>query len=83
MHALPPLCMRGAFSQGSEPARARGPQRHVLRELSDGARFVLSHPLLRPIVITAIFFNVSWFVLQAAYVVYAVQELGLSPATVG
>jgi predicted MFS family arabinose efflux permease len=50
---------------------------------SDGARFVVSHPFLRPIMITAIFFNVSWFVLQAAYVVYAVQELGLSAATVG
>lgn len=71
------------LSRLPESARARGPQRHVLRELSDGARFVLSHPLLRPIMITAIFFNVSWFVLQAAYVVYAVQEIGLSAATVG
>ncbi len=58
-------------------------RRHVLREVSDGARFVLSHPFLRPIMITSIFFNLSWFVLQAAYVVYAVQELGLSPAMVG
>jgi predicted MFS family arabinose efflux permease len=66
-----------------EPARTGVARRNVLQELSDGARFVLSHPLLRPIVATAVFFNISWFVLQAVYVVYAIRELGLSASTVG
>jgi predicted MFS family arabinose efflux permease len=61
----------------------RPERRHLLLEVRDGARFVLVHPLLRPILITAIFFNASWFVLQAVYVAYAIQDLGLSAAGVG
>lgn len=66
-----------------EGARARSPRRHPLLEVSEGARFVLAHPFLRPILVTAIFFNASWFVLQAIYVAYAVQHLGLTATGVG
>lgn len=62
---------------------SRPPRRHLLVEVRDGARFVLVHPLLRPILITAIFFNAAWFVLQAVYVAYAIQNLGLTAAGVG
>lgn len=41
------------------------------------------HALLRPILLTAIAWNISWFVLQAAYVPYAVRVLGLSAGGVG
>jgi MFS family permease len=58
-------------------------QRHPLLEVAEGARFVLTHALLRPILITAIFFNTAWFVLQAIYVAYAVQHLGLTAGAVG
>ncbi|MFT4014111.1 MAG: MFS transporter [Paracoccus sp. (in: a-proteobacteria)] len=58
---------------------ARGP----LYELKEAVAFVTNHDLLRPIMITAIFFNTAWFVLQAIYVAYAVQHLGLSPVEVG
>lgn len=58
-------------------------RRHLAREVADGARFVIGHPLLRPILVTAIFFNASWFVLQAIYVVYAVQFLTLTPTGIG
>jgi predicted MFS family arabinose efflux permease len=57
--------------------------RHVLRDVAEGARFVFVHPMLRPILITAIFFNAAWFVLQAIYVAYAIQYLGLTPTVVG
>jgi len=57
--------------------------RNLLYELKEGAAFVTTHDLLRPILITAIFFNTAWFVLQAIYVAYAVQNLGLSPTAVG
>lgn len=67
----------------AEPARARPAVRSPLLELQDGARLVWQHGLLRPILLTAIAWNISWFVLQAAYVPYAVRVLGLSAESVG
>ena len=66
-----------------EPVRASAPRRHPWLELGDGARLVWRHPLLRPILLTAVAWNLSWFVLQAAYVPYAVRTLGLSAGSVG
>ena len=67
----------------SDGARAERAPRHPLAELREGAAFVLSHPLLRPILVTAVFFNTAWFVLQAVYVAYAIQNLGLTATGVG
>jgi len=66
--------------ESQAPAR---PRRHPLDELREGARFVGTHPLLRPALLTAVFFNTGWFVLQAVYVAYAVQHLGLTAWGVG
>ena len=66
-----------------EPARVLAPRRHPLRELREGVGFVLSHALLRPILVTAVVFNTAWFILQAGYVVHAVANLGLSAGGVG
>lgn len=66
-----------------EPARALAPPRHPLVELRDGATFVWRQPLLRPILLTALAWNIAWFVLQAAFVPYAVRALGLSASGVG
>lgn len=66
-----------------EPPRASAAQRHFLLELRDGTRFVLRDALLRPMLATAIFFNLGFFVLQAVYVPYAVHRLGLSASMVG
>jgi predicted MFS family arabinose efflux permease len=66
-----------------EPARAAPPARHPGRELAEGARLVWGHALLRPILLTALAWNMAWFVLQAAYVPYAMRVLGLSPGAVG
>lgn len=66
-----------------EPVRTPAAPRHPLLELQDGARMVWSHPLLRPILLTGVAWNLSWFVLQAAYVPYAVRALGLSASGVG
>lgn len=66
-----------------EPARPASPSRSPLRELKDGAALVWHHTLLRPILLTAIAWNISWFVLQAAYVPYAVRVLGLNAEGVG
>lgn len=66
-----------------EPARAPARPRHPLLELADGARLVWQHDLLRPILLTAVAWNIAWFVLQAAYVPYAMRVLGLDAAGVG
>lgn len=66
-----------------EPVRAPTAPRHPWLELQDGARMVWSHALLKPILLTAVAWNLSWFVLQAAYVPYAVRVLGLTASGVG
>jgi predicted MFS family arabinose efflux permease len=66
-----------------EPPREQAGQRHFLRELRDGARFVLRDALLRPMIATAVFFNLGFFMLQAVYVPYAVHRLGLTASAVG
>ena len=66
-----------------EPQRAAAPARHPLLEIKDGAQFVWQHAFLRPMLLTGVAWNISWFVLQAAYVPYAVRALGLGPQGVG
>lgn len=66
-----------------EPDRPPAARRALLREMREGVGFVLAHPLLRPVLVTAVFFNTAWFVLQAVYVAYAVTVLGLGAAGVG
>jgi predicted MFS family arabinose efflux permease len=66
-----------------EPARPPLPARHPLDDLREGAGFVLSHALLRPVLLTAVFFNIAYFTLQAIYVPYAIQHLGLTASGVG
>ena len=73
------LCLRGI----TEPARAATPARHPLLELQDGARWVWKSDLLRPILFCSIVWNISWFMLQATYVPYAVHTLGLNASGVG
>ncbi|MES2972743.1 MAG: MFS transporter [Pseudomonadota bacterium] len=66
-----------------EAPRVPPPRRHPLHDIRDGAQFVWRHAMLRPILLTAIAWNMAWFVLQAAYVPYAVRVLGLSAGGVG
>jgi len=66
-----------------EPPPAAPRARHPLQEIAEGARLVWGHALLRPILLTAVAWNIAWFVLQAAYVPYAMRALGLDAAGVG
>ncbi len=67
-----------------EPAAAAlAPRRHPWVELKEGGACVWHSALLRPILLTAVAWNIAWFVLQAAYVPYAVRDLGLSASAVG
>ena len=73
------LCLRGI----AEPSRAPMPARHPLLELQDGAKWVWQSDLLRPMMFCSIAWNISWFMLQAAYVPYAIHDLGLDASGVG
>jgi predicted MFS family arabinose efflux permease len=66
-----------------EPPRQTAVRRHVIQEVREGAELALAHPLLRPILLTAVFFNVSFIVMQAVYVPYAVYQLGMTASGVG
>lgn len=66
-----------------EPARAPLPRRHPLLDLQEGARMVWHHPLLRPVMLTSVFWNLAWFMLQATYVPYAARVLGLDARGIG
>ena len=63
--------------------RSAGPTRQVLDELRHGATLVWRDRLLRPVMWTAVVWNLSWLTLQAAYVPYAMRTLGLSADAVG
>lgn len=62
---------------------ARPASRNAWREIADGLRFVLSHELLRPMIVTSIIFNVGWFLIQSIFVVYALRNLAMTAADVG
>jgi len=62
---------------------ASAAQRALLDDLRQGARLVWRHPLLKPVMWTAVVWNIAWFVLQAAYVPYAMRHLGLDAGGVG
>lgn len=66
-----------------EAPRPNLPERHFWRDLKEGAAFAWMHPLLRPILLTAVAWNFAWFVLQATYVPYAAHVLGLSASGIG
>jgi predicted MFS family arabinose efflux permease len=66
-----------------EPAREPAPRRHPLQDITEGADFVLHHPLLRPVFVTQFIFNTASFLLLAVFVPYAVRHLGLSATGVG
>lgn len=64
-------------------ASASRTRRQPLAELRAGIGFVWRHSLLRPIFLCAVLWNISWFVLQAAYVPHAMTRLGLGATGVG
>ena len=64
-------------------ARAAQAIRNLIPQLRQGAALVAAHHILRPILITRMFFNLSWFIVQGVFVTYAVHQLGLTAAEVG
>jgi predicted MFS family arabinose efflux permease len=89
--ALPAFALAALLSAGAalllarlpEPPRTARPPRHPLHDLREGAGFTVRHGLLRPMLLTQVIFNIGFFVLQAAFVPWAVHRLGLSAAGTG
>ncbi|MGY2050585.1 MFS transporter [Methylobacterium sp. JK268] len=81
--AMLSLAATGLLTRLPDPPSAKRARPAMLHDIREGAAFVLDHPLLRPVLITATVFNTAWFILQAVYVAYAVESLGLSAAGVG
>jgi predicted MFS family arabinose efflux permease len=66
-----------------EPPRRMVAAGRILVDIKDGARFVLKHPLLRPVFVTQVIFNAAFFALLGVFTPYAVRHLGLSASAVG
>jgi predicted MFS family arabinose efflux permease len=80
LSALALLCL---LQLPETPRVGLAPRRHPWVEISEGARLVWHHALLRPVLLTAVVWNLAWFVLQAAYVPYAMQSLQMDASAVG
>lgn len=58
-------------------------KRNIKRELTDGWLFIRHNDYLRPILLTAIFFNTSWFIIQGIFVAYAINTMSFNVQNVG
>ncbi|MFE6995889.1 MFS transporter [Microbacterium sp. NPDC057659] len=66
------------------PVRPAAKRRELaFRSLGEGLRFALRHELLRPMILTSMIFNIGWFLVQAVFMVHAIDRVGMTPATVG
>jgi len=52
-------------------------------EIGEGLRYVIRHPLLRPIMFTTGILNLAFGATQAVLLVFAVRDLGFTPIEVG
>ncbi|MFY1699524.1 MFS transporter [Solwaraspora sp. WMMA2101] len=66
-----------------ETANPAADRRHLMREVSEGLRFVLGHRLLRPMLITDGFFSLSLVVYQTMLLVFLARQLELSTPGIG
>jgi predicted MFS family arabinose efflux permease len=67
-----------------EPARPPAADREpVLREIREGIDVVAASPILRALAIAHAANHLLWGVFGATYLLFAVDELGLSPAAIG
>ncbi len=67
------------------PVIAESPaaKRRVRGDFSEGIRFTLKNPWLRPILFVSMFFNLGWYVLLGVIVAWASSELGMSSIGIG
>jgi MFS family permease len=61
----------------------RGSDLHLIREVAEGARVVLSHPVQRALLACAATYNLSGYMQASVLVLYVMRDLALSPAAFG
>jgi MFS family permease len=67
-----------------EPPPPRASEREpVMREIVTGLRLVVAHPILRASALASMGFAASWGVFGATWYLFAIEDLGLDPATIG
>jgi MFS family permease len=70
--------------RSAEPAPHRPAERPRMRaEIGDGLRYVLGHPLLRPLLMCTGTLNFASGIYDAVLVLFAVRGLGLTPGAIG
>jgi MFS family permease len=67
----------------AEPPQAVVERRSLPADIAEGLRFVARHPLIRPLALCALIWNLSWFNLITVLVLFATREIGISPAAFG
>jgi MFS family permease len=72
-----------ARMRSRETVAAPDPARSLRAEMAEGLRYVLGHPLLRPIALTTATGNLFSGVLAAVSVLFLARELGQPPAVIG
>jgi MFS family permease len=66
-----------------EPRPARSAHRGVRREIAEGLRIVLRHPILRATLMSSGITNFFSAIFNSLYVLYLVRSLGVGPAAIG
>lgn len=66
-----------------EPDKTASRQPTLLRDIKQGMRYVLTHPLLRPGALFGIVANFAMGMIEAVFLVYAVRALGLEVGAIG
>ncbi len=66
-----------------EPAKVRGADRRLWREVGEGLRFVFGHPVLRAVAATTATANLFSSMIVAVEVVFLVRVVHVSPGVIG
>ncbi len=67
----------------AQPARAPAPRQPIGAALAEGLAFAARHPLLRAILGCAMAWNLSWWVIQSVFVLYAFDRYGMDAKAIG
>lgn len=73
----------GTIRRKEPPRPAVADREPVLREIREGIRVVIANPILRALAAAHAGTHVLWGVFGATYLVFAVDEIGLSAAAIG
>lgn len=78
--ALSLAAIRTTEERPEPPARE---SRSIIRDIGKGLRFTFGNRWLRPCVLEAGTYNMFWLSLETVFLLYATDELGLSPGAIG